>query len=86
MTTKHTVSLWERGGQQPRPDEVFALERVLDLVPGALSRLLGFLPLGARPVRSVPEAISADPQLTPDERDLLLVSYRSLRARRRRGR
>lgn len=67
---------WRRGKATPKPADLFALEETLDLGPGALSQHLGFLPVGARTeVRTVTEAIAADDQLTPDQKEILLATY-----------
>lgn len=76
-TTGDTVSLWQRGRQRIRPDELFALERTLDVRPGSLSRLLGYVPADMKPARTVPEAIEADPRLTELGRRTLLAAYRA---------
>lgn len=70
------VSDWMGRGNPPDPDVVCAIERVLDLAPGALTLHLGYLPPEARgEVLTVLEAIDADPQLTPKERAALKAAY-----------
>lgn len=44
-TTQSTVSAWKRGQCEPDMDTVFALEELLGLRPGHLSRHLGYLPV-----------------------------------------
>lgn len=80
VTTKDTISLWANGNQRPWPEEVFALERILDLRGGTLSRTDGYLPVDAKPTRSVLEAIDADNGLTPTKRRYLRRLYRDMLA------
>ena len=78
--TQSAVWQWEEGRVSPRPEVVAVLERTLDLAPGALALLLGYLPpegVSKAPV-SVTEAIEADPRLGSRERKLLLAMYREL--------
>jgi len=74
---KDTVSLWANGRQRPWPDELFAVERVLRLPPGHLSKLDGYVPAANRPVRSVVEAINHDTALSPELRQALIAAYRA---------
>lgn len=78
--TRSAVWQWEDGRAIPRPDAVAAVERELRLPPGALSRLLGYLPAGAveQEMISVIEAIEADSRLGERERELLAAMYREL--------
>jgi len=78
--TRSAVWQWEQGRAIPRPGAVAAVERELRLPPGALSRLLGYLPAGAveREMISVIEAIEADSRLGERERELLAAMYREL--------
>lgn len=61
-----TLSGWVTGDRTPEPSTVFAIERALELDPGALSRHLGYLPLDAVDVHIVKaeDAIIADPGLS----------------------
>jgi transcriptional regulator with XRE-family HTH domain len=63
------------GTNQPGMDKVFKMEKCLGLPPGSLSRHLGYLPLEAVPVVTVPQAIKADSMLDPGGRRLLLALY-----------
>lgn len=45
--TQSQVSRWVKGLDAIKPAQVFAIERALDLSPGTLSRLEGYLPLDA---------------------------------------
>jgi transcriptional regulator with XRE-family HTH domain len=80
-----TVAFWEQGKTLPTPVNVVDLERVLELEPGTLARLLGYMPLDTmqREMRTVLDAIMADPDLGQRERDLLLAMYRELVRQRR---
>ncbi len=73
---------WERDedGTVPRLDMTTRLEQVLNLEPGQLSRLLGYVPATAEPgtITSVVAAARADPRLGDSERELLIAVYREL--------
>jgi hypothetical protein len=64
------------------PETVFAVEEALGLPGGALSSVLGYLPLGGRDTAasSVPAAIVADPLLAAAEKRGLLALYEELTA------
>lgn len=85
--TQSAVWQWEEGRVSPRPELVAVLERALDLAPGALALLLGYLPPeGVSKARvSVTEAIEADPRLGRRERKLLRAMYRELVRQRENG-
>lgn len=74
-----TISAWSRGETIPPNATVEAMESHLDLVPGVLSRHLGWLPLSAVDLApDVETAILCDELLTPDQREVLLATYRAL--------
>jgi transcriptional regulator with XRE-family HTH domain len=79
------ISSWERGSSLPEPANVVDLERALSLESGMLARMLGYMPLETmrRELRTVLDAIMADPDLGQRERDLLLAMYRELVRQRR---
>lgn len=82
-----TVSGWEAGESIPPPDTVFALERVLDLPPGSLSRHLGYTPVECTEKLKPPstlQAIIEDPELDDLARRLLLAMFKELKPKRRR--
>lgn len=85
------VSSWEKGKTVPDRMTVFRLEEVLELVPGYLSRFLGYMPENgdgwnrAKRLRT-PECIENDPDLNRYERNLLLALYREIRAHHGSGR
>lgn len=72
------ASDWINGRRNMSPSQVFAAEVALDLEPGTLSQLLGYLPVGARSVVTVEDAIAADPALGARDRAAMLALYRSL--------
>jgi hypothetical protein len=78
-----TISNWLTAKHEPRRVEVFALEEHLELRPGTLSILLGYLPPTFDPPGSVMEAIDNDPGLTPEQREALLDQYQGALARTR---
>lgn len=82
LSSQSVVSQWLSGTHEPSPQRVFAVERTLVLRPGQLSRLLGYLPVGAVPAVDVESAVKADPQLTAQQREAVLAVYRVLRGRR----
>lgn len=74
-----TVARWLSGeNAPPDPPIVFAIEDCLGLAPGTLSRPLGYLPVGAADIESVPAAIDADPALTVLGRRVVLKVYEDL--------
>jgi transcriptional regulator with XRE-family HTH domain len=78
----HTaVSQWESGRSLPVPAKVPDLERLLDLEPGTLSRLLGYLPIASGDDKTsldVIEAIRRDARLGEHGQELLITMYRQL--------
>lgn len=71
--SKQYISQIMRGSKEPRRSLVFELERAVGLPLGALSHLLGYLPVGAW---STEEAIMADGLLSPTQKRQLLAAYR----------
>ena len=75
------VSQWESGRALPEPVKVVLLERALELEPGSLSRLLGYMPIAHQvdqAAMDVMRALEADPRLGERERELLATMYRQL--------
>ena len=72
------VTMWVNGDTEPTRPKGWAIEAALGAKPGALSRLLGYLPLEARPVATVPAAIDADPLLGEEGRRVLVAVYRAV--------
>lgn len=50
--SERTIRSWVRGERRTDPSQVFALEGVLGVEPGGLSRHLGYLPLSAEEGRA----------------------------------
>lgn len=73
------VSGWVTGRSEPPRMRVFAIEEALKLKPGSLSHLLGYLPVTARPVKTLAEAIEFDPHLDDRAREALRNVYRGFR-------
>lgn len=70
---------WGEFKAEPQPAEVFAIEKILDVPPGTLSRHLGYLPPEARSSAptgvSFEEAIRTDPELNDLGRRTLRAVY-----------
>lgn len=79
-----TAGDWIRRPEIQPPARIFAIEAALELAPGSLSRLLGYVPAGTAPAVTVEDAIAADPVLTKPERRMLVSAYRSTGAGSRR--
>ena len=74
--TPSAVWQWEEGRAVPQPATIARLERLLELEPNALGRLLGYGPVDdSGAVASVVDAIQADPRLGAAERKMLLTFY-----------
>ena len=74
-----SVNRWIAGKVEPSRPKVLAIEAVLQLEPGTLSRHLGWLPVGAEPVPTVEAAILADPDLTAGQKNILLAALNDFR-------
>lgn len=72
------VYKWLRDPTILSPARVFAIERALNLQPGALSRGLGFLPVEAVAHGGVLAAIEADPLLTDFAKYSLARMYEAM--------
>lgn len=72
------VSQWTTGKNEPTRNKVFAIEKVLGLKPGTLSRCLGYVPVGAREPRTVADVIQSDSSLDERGRRAILALYREL--------
>lgn len=77
-----TIAGWVNGTARPSPDQVFITEEILELAPGHLSMLLGYLPPSAV-TTTVDAAILTDPTLDETGRRVLLAVYRELTSRQR---
>jgi transcriptional regulator with XRE-family HTH domain len=79
--SKAAVSQWESGRSLQVPAKVPELERALHLEPGALSRLVGYLPITSGDDKTsldVVEAIRRDARLGEQGQELLIAMYRQL--------
>lgn len=77
------ISRYLAGESTPEPRRVFAIEQALELRPGHLSRLLGYLPVDAVPAVDVASAAAEDPHLTAEQREDLVAVWETMRARTR---
>ncbi len=79
-TTQSAVSAWITGKSMPAADDVFEIEIEMDMTPGALSRHLGYQPVNADAAPpDVELAISANPDLDSEAKDMLVSFFRKLR-------
>jgi transcriptional regulator with XRE-family HTH domain len=79
--SKSAAAQWESGRSLPVPAKVPGLERALELEPGALSRLLGYLPITSGDDKTsldVIEAVRRDRRLGEHGQELLITMYRQL--------
>jgi transcriptional regulator with XRE-family HTH domain len=79
--SKSAAAQWESGRSLPVPAKVPDLERALELEPGGLSRLLGYLPIATGDDKTsldVIEAIRRDARLGEHGQELLITMYRQL--------
>jgi len=84
--SKSAAAQWESGRSLPAPAKVPDLERALELEPGALSRLLGYLPITSGDDKTsldVIEAIRRDGRLGTHGQELLITMYRQLLRQRK---
>lgn len=77
--TQSAISAWKSGAAEPSSRTVFAIERVLQLPPGHLSRNLGYLPVDGRTSQTVSfeQVVIGDPMLAEDQKRGLIALYRS---------
>lgn len=73
------LSQYATGRHEPPRAAVFALERVLKLKPGALSRHLGYLPVDARAVRTFEDVVDTEPGLPDYVRRTLKLLWKESR-------
>lgn len=74
--TSSAAALWLTAQREPSRRTVFDIEEALDLPPGSLSHLLGYLPVSAYPPGRTEEALEQDPDLSEEGRKTLLRVYR----------
>lgn len=71
-----TVTKWIKGEYAPpAPEIVFAIEEALELAPGSMSQVLGYLPVGVGDGGTVLAAVERDPRLTVMGRRVVLKVY-----------
>ena len=73
-----TIATWLGGKRPGRPEQVFAVEKALDLPPGSLSAYLGYLPTELLRV-SIEAAVALDSSLDERARQALLDMVRRYR-------
>lgn len=86
LRSQGTISGWINAVAEPPYETVFAIEKVLGVRPGSLSRYLGYLPVSASKVTvDVERAINEDPFLSKEAKAHLLGAYRLVKGRRTAG-
>jgi transcriptional regulator with XRE-family HTH domain len=80
--TPSAISLWLNAKSEPSRVKVYAMERVLGLKPGTLSRCLGYLPVNARNVATVEDALEADSRIPAEFRPMVIAVVSEARKRR----
>lgn len=83
-----TIAGYIAGEYEPTPANVFKFEEALELPPGHLSNLLGYLPPEAvtGPTATFDELVASDPLLDDTQKRGLLALYREFTARQPGGR
>lgn len=76
---QETYSAWDRGVNTPQPSDLFALEEILRVPPGSLSRHLGFLPVDVveAPPADTVTAVRQDRALERWQQDIIINTYES---------
>lgn len=77
--TAQAVQHWVAGKKAPPNARVFALEALLEVGAGTLSKHLGFMPVKPENIVSVSDAILSDPTLTSSDRQVLRHVYDLMR-------
>lgn len=81
---QNAVSLWERGERVMTPEYLMAAEDALDLRPGTLTLIYGFIRATADvQAHTVEDAVRRDIDLTPDQRDQLVEMWKEFAGRTR---
>lgn len=76
--TGETFNSWANGSE-PSRSEVLALEVLLGVEPGHLSRHLGWVPVDVDPSVTIEQMILAEPDLTAAQKQALLTLLESMR-------
>lgn len=81
-TTQSAISAWITGKSEPGARTVFLVETALDVSPGYLSIILGYIPPNARTsVPSPEEQIAHSTSLTDDSKKVIISVMRTLAAK-----
>jgi hypothetical protein len=72
------LSDWLNGSIAIPPARLFRIERALELRPGSVSQIAGYVPAELRVGVGVVKAIEADPKLSEDHQRMLIAAYRSV--------
>ncbi len=78
-SARRAANDWLSGKREPSRPQVLAIEELVGVEPGALSRHLGWLPLGAPAIADTELAILADPGLKPIEAKAVIAVLRSFK-------
>lgn len=84
--TQGVVSDWLNGNTAMTPSRLFAIEKALGRKPGDLSKIVGYVPVGAHERCTVRNAIESDPELNSSQREILLAAYKAAVAQTRKRR
>lgn len=77
--SQQVVSSWLQG-KEPNPRQAVAIEEVLGVEPGTLTRILGFVSADSRPIITPAEAIAADVTIGPEAKAILTAGYEAARS------
>lgn len=75
------ISCWETGLYVPDPHYIWKLEAALEVSPGMLSSALGYVPV--RSNIDTMTAITTDPELDEDARQVVIHTYEAMRQQSR---
>ncbi len=83
-TTQSAVSAWITGKSEPGARTVFLVETALDVSPGYLSIILGYIPPSAKNVQQTPEEqVAHSTTWTEDSKKVILSVMRTLASKDR---
>jgi hypothetical protein len=78
-SARRAANDWLSGSREPSRPQVIAIEELVGVEPGGLSRHLGWLPVGAPAIADTELAILADPGLKPIEAKAVIAVLRSFK-------
>jgi hypothetical protein len=78
-SARRAANSWLSGQREPSRPQVLAIEELVGVQPGELSRHLGWLPVGAPAIADTELAILADPGLKPIEAKAVIAVLRSFK-------